>query len=237
MIDKIYIDELRELDKKEAKEKLADYALTFNITLKKTKSFDNMVADLSEEMKKLASEPMPEDIGGMSISDLIQADDELTGTSVFKDEAKDEAKTLLIDSIGAPSVEAKIINSIQAPIGEVVTVIHSEGIETIPTKPMTEEDLPALEKAIEQIIESEKVFELPKDFSPTLAQIGRGLTYVTLPWWIYEWITKNPEWKVNPHSFPHHYGIDTILSLLYYIKRDGLVRVRETRNSSFQVIK
>ncbi|ARW58162.1 inhibitor of prohead protease [Serratia phage X20] len=235
MIDKIYVDELRGLDKKEAKDKLAEYAAGFNITLKKTKSFDNMLIDLETEMAELANEPMPEDEGGMSITDLIQADDELTGASIFKDEAKEEAKSLLIDSIGEPTVSPVMVTSIEAPIGETITVVHNEGIETIEASPLSQEDVPVLEQAIKDIIESE-LFELPKGFSPTLMSMGKAPGYVTLPWWIYQWIIENPEWKSNPHSFPHHYGIDTLLSLIYYIKRDGQVRIRETRNSRFFIL-
>ncbi|MGU4174539.1 hypothetical protein, partial [Pseudomonas aeruginosa] len=97
MLDKDYIAEIGALEKKEAKEKLAEYAETFGIKLKKTKAFDNMVADLEVELAKLANEPMPEQNDGLSIYDLIQADDEAKGTAIFKDEAKEEAR-LLIDS-------------------------------------------------------------------------------------------------------------------------------------------
>ena len=48
MLDTEYINEMRALDNKDAKTMLADYGKTFGIDLKKTKSFDNMLADLEE---------------------------------------------------------------------------------------------------------------------------------------------------------------------------------------------
>lgn len=257
MIDKIYIDELRDLDKKEAKDKLADYASTYNIVLKKTKSFDNMLADLKEEMAKLAAEPMPEDQSGLSISDLIAADDELSGISIFKDEASEEAKLLFdspselpevleqkaITTFNEPVINAPFIPDIQlsAPIGDTVTIATTEGLVTVASQTLSEEDIPKLKEVVEKIIETEKAlkvepFELPEGFSPTLISIGKAPGYVTLPWWIYSWILENPDWKSRPNSFPHHYGIDTLLSLIYYINRDGQVRIRETRNSRFFVL-
>lgn len=234
MLDKDYILEISGLEKKEAKEKLAEYADTFGIKLKKTKAFDNMVQDLEVELARLANEPMPEVNEGLSIYDLIQADDEASGQSVFKDEAKEEAR-LLIDSIGTPEVKPFVM---EAPIGDKVIVVSDKVVIEAPAITINSN----LDAAIESVIESEKepeyswYFELPKGFSPTLNKMGKGSGYVTLPWWIYEWIAKTPDWKSNPKSFEHPSAHSTLFSLIYYINREGSIRIRETRNSSFQIL-
>jgi hypothetical protein len=249
MLDKDYIAEIGALEKKEAKEKLAEYAETFGIKLKKTKAFDNMVADLEVELAKLANEPMPEQNDGLSIYDLIQADDEAKGTAIFKDEAKEEAR-LLIDSVtDAPQVTVTDIDPhfgkpmdpakgiiLEAPIGDSVITVSDDKVHTIPVTAITQEQFnEEMDKAV-KIINTEDEFTLPDNFSPTLHLIGRNPGYATLPWWIYQWILETPDWKSHPLSFEHPSAHQTLLSLIYYIKRDGSVQVRETRNSSFATL-
>lgn len=240
MLDKDYIAEIGALEKKEAKEKLAEYAETFGIKLKKTKAFDNMVADLEVELAKLANEPMPEQNDGLSIYDLIQADDEAKGTAIFKDEAKEEAR-LLIDSVtDAPQVTVTDIDPhfakpmdpvkgviLEAPIGDSVITVSDDKVHTIPVTAIIKED---------KVVKTAEEFTLPDNFSPTLHLIGRNPGYATLPWWIYQWILETPDWKSHPLSFEHPSAHQTLLSLIYYIKRDGSVQVRETRNSSFATL-
>lgn len=240
MLDKDYIAEIGALEKKEAKEKLAEYAETFGIKLKKTKAFDNMVADLEVELAKLANEPMPEQNDGLSIYDLIQADDEAKGTAIFKDEAKEEAR-LLIDSVtDAPQVTVTDIDPhfakpmdpvkgviLEAPIGDSVITVSDDKVHTIPVTAIIQED---------KVVKTAEEFTLPDNFSPTLHLIGRNPGYATLPWWIYQWILETPDWKSHPLSFEHPSAHQTLLSLIYYIKRDGSVQVRETRNSSFATL-
>ena len=169
MIDKNYIEEIRVLEKKEAKEKLAEYAASLGVDVKKTKTFDNMLADLEAGLKAFADMPMPDDNEGLSITDLIDADDELSGAKFEGDEsAKEEAK-LLFD---APT-EAKV-----------------EVVEIKEPVVLVEEDVPFVEEKFEatvaKVIESEKpVFALPKNFSPNLMLIGKNPGFCTVPWWIY----------------------------------------------------
>lgn len=222
MIDKNYIEEIRVLEKKEAKEKLAKYAASLGVDVKKTKTFDNMLIDLEAGLKAFADMPMPDDNEGLSITDLIDADDELSGAKFDGDEsAKEEAK-LLFD---APT-EAKV---------EVVEIEE-------PTVVVVEEDVPFVEEkfeaAVAKVIESEKpVFALPKNFSPNLMLIGKNPGFCTVPWWIYQWIAETPDWKERPTAFPHPTAHQTLFSLIYYINRNGSVLVRETRNSSFVTLK
>lgn len=222
MIDKNYIEEIRVLEKKEAKEKLAEYAASLGVDVKKTKTFDNMLADLEAGLKAFADMPMPDDNEGLSITDLIDADDELSGAKFEGDEsAKEEAK-LLFD----------------APTEVKVEVVEIEKPATV----LVEEDVPFVEEkfkeAVAKVIESEKpVFALPKNFSPNLMLIGKNPGFCTVPWWIYQWISETPDWKERPTSFPHPTAHQTLFSLIYYINRNGSVLVRETRNSSFVTLK
>ena len=221
MIDKNYIEEIRILEKKEAKEKLAEYAASLGVDVKKTKTFDNMLADLEAGLKAFADMPMPDDNEGLSITDLIDADDELSGAKFDGDEsAKEEAK-LLFD---APT-EAKVeVVEIEEPV-----VVVEEDV------PFVEEKF---EAAVAKVIESEKpVFALPKNFSPNLMLIGKNPGFCTVPWWIYQWIAETPDWKERPTAFPHPTAHQTLFSLIYYINRNGSVLVRETRNSSFVTLK
>lgn len=214
MLDKNYIAEIEALGGKEAKEALAEYANGFGISVKKTRSFDNMVKDLESGLLELANEPMPEEQEGMTITDIINAADSMSGQMVF-DEPKALATELMIDT---PLVE------------EIKVIDVKDGVADIVIKPIN--------VVKEVVLEVSPNFELPKHFNPTLNMLGNKAanSYVTLPWWIYEWISKNPDWKKNPKSFPHAYGLDSLFSLIYYINRDGFVRIRETRNSSFVVL-
>lgn len=224
-MDTQYIEELKTLeDKKEVKTKLAEYGAQFGITLKKSRTIDGMIEDLKAGFKELNDIPMPENNEGLSISDLIDADDELAGKNDFidgVDEAKVEAKLLFDAPSDLPEVvEVKAEESEVETVSYTAEVVYQEPVIEAPFIPeVKSSDLP--------------VYVIPSDFSPTLVKIGPGNGYCTLPWWIYDWITKTPNWKTNPKSFPHAYGEDTILSLIYYIQREGQVRIRETRNSSF----
>lgn len=229
MIDKAYIEEIRQLDRKESKAALANYAKeTFNINLQKNRSFDNMVADLDKGLQTLASEPMPEDEGGMTIADLIQADDELNGQSPFE-EAKEEAVQLLIDSVD-------VVPEVVEVVGYTGTVVYDEPVINAPNIP--EIELPeVVEPATDIKAETPDIIDLPANFNPTMILFGRAPGYCTLPWWIYQWITENPDWKSRPYDFMHPSAHSTLLTLIYYIKKDGQVRIRETRNSRFFILK
>jgi hypothetical protein len=222
MIDKDYIEELRALsDKKEAKAKLFEYAAQFGISVKKTKSFDNIVIDIEEALNALSNEPLPE-TDGLSITDLITAADDVDGVNFTNEEVKEEA-ILLFDS---PAEQVEVLEVVEQEI---------------------EFDHDKFEEAITQVVESEKEpepevnkevkFVLPENFSPTLIKLGKGPGYVTVPWWIYQWIAETPDWKSRPTSFEHASAHQTLFSLIYYINRDGSVLIRETRNSSFVTLK
>ena len=223
MIDRDYIAELKALeDQKEAKAKLVEYAEQFGIKVKKTKSFDNIVLDIEEALRALADEPMPE-TEGLSITDLIDADDELSGINAH------------IDGVEESRIEAKLL--FDAP-SEPVEIIEVPEIKTESPIELVKEDVPFVEEKFEealvQITESENPkFKLPENFAPHLLMLGKAPGYCTLPWWIYQWIKETPDWKERPTSFAHASAHQTLFSLIYYINRDGSILIRETRNSSF----
>lgn len=235
-MDHQYIEELRQLDdKKEAKAKLIEYAEQFGLQLKKSKGFDNLVIDIEAGLKELAAEPVDEVEGGLSISDLIDADDEISGAKAHiegETEAKEEA-VLLFD---APS-ETPLVIEVPVQIPEKELLVEAPIGEVLEPQPVLSEN--TIEEAVAQITESEnsELFKLPADFSPHLILMGKNPGYVTLPWWIYQWIKETPDWKSRPTSFPHPSAHQTLFSLLYYIYRDGSILVRETRNSSFITLK
>ncbi|QPI13929.1 inhibitor of prohead protease [Serratia phage 4S] len=231
MLDQDYISELRELeDKKEAKTKLIAYAKeSFNLDVKKSKGFDSIIADIEQHIKDYEAEAglVESEEGSFSPSDLVdeanieamQGDEVTLGILQDPDVVKTEPIEL---TIGSP-VE---------PIGEL-----PEGVETYVGR--DHEDPAKLEKLVESIKEAESDSEMYDigDFVPTVMIIGKSTGYAHCPWWIYEWIRDNPDWKSNPTRFMHPSAHQTLFSFIYYIKRDGFIRIRETKNSSFHILK
>lgn len=225
MLDNAYIDEMRELDNKDAKTMLADYGKTFGVDLKKTKSFDNMLADLEEAVSKIAEEPMPEDNDGMSITDLIDSKDD--GDELLIDEIRSAVQSGDI-KIGDEPLDVKIPEEVQKAAEEKGLVIISSD-ESISSN--------TIEDAVEIIKKEESKFKLPESYGPRMSLMGRAPGYMNLPWWIYQWISENEDWKDRPTEFPHPTAHDTLFTLIYYINRDGSVIVRETKNSRFVTLK
>lgn len=238
-IDQEYIDSIVEeqdngnITKQEAKIMLADYAKeSFNFDVKRTKTFDNMVKDIKEYVENYVEEPTVDDGNGLSISDLIEAADQKDGKSVFN-EAKPEALDLIDNLVH------------KGPVPEAVELPYKG--EEVKIVPLTTQVTPveSAQKVSETIKEEEKTqpdvvqgsYELPKDFSPTIMLIGRAPGFYTLSWWIYKWILENEDWKERPETCPEYSAINILKSLIYFINRDGQVRIRETRNSSFVVLK
>ena len=220
MLDQNYIDELKSMEnEKEAKAIFYEYTKTFGIRTYKNKSLDEMIKVFSSKLAELENEPMPENNTGLTISELIDADDEMEGRSQLSEsEANPDAIFVLKGTI----VEKPIVleETENAPI-EIKVVAPA------PVRPIE----------MNVVITDNKIFELEKTFSPTIVLMGKAPGYYTLSWWIYQWILENEDWKENPNKCPHYHAIDILKSLIYYIKRDGSVMIRETRNSSFQTLK
>ncbi|UUG67148.1 hypothetical protein 2DI_00267 [Klebsiella phage PSKm2DI] len=77
-------------------------------------------------------------------------------------------------------------------------------------------------------------------FTPSIIMMGRSVSntgFYTCPYWIYDWMKQNPDWYKYPDSCPHYSARQTLKSLAWYMHRDGMVTVRETRNSQFDTFK
>lgn len=216
-IDYEKVEGFRSLDAKEQKGALADYAMTvFSVKLNKQKSFDNMLADLvaalpddEEKPELLIDSPEPEIVA-------------------YKGEV-----TMGEPVIDAPNIPDVVIDASQDFMNYVQEVAPevADQIQLVPD---------VVEAPVSASDESKGELAWLDTFSPTIFLMGRSARsngYYTCPWWIYDWIKKNPEWYKDPDSCPHASAIETIKSLVYYIKRDGEVTVRETRNSRFETFR
>lgn len=236
MFDKEYFEELRAIaasDDKEAqktaKTELADYAKQFDIKVKKTLSLENMVEFVETELTKLASEMEGEiPAEGTSINDLILAADTAEDKVVF-----DEADPSLVEAMKEPEpveetpVLEPVIEEVQ-PVVEEVPEVNAESPVANIFSDEAEHRSP--------VHDTETFCDLT-GFRPTICLIGGGRGYYSCPWWIFDWIVNTPDWKKYPERFPHSYVHDTLKSLIYYIKRDGSVKVRETKHSQFHTLK
>lgn len=241
MFDKEYFEELRAIaaseDKeaqKTAKTELADYAKQFDIKVKKTLSLENMIEFVETELTKLASEmeeETPED--GTSINDLILAADTADDKVVF-----DEVDPSLVEAMKEPEIVIEETKEESPAVEPVVEEVKSDVEEAPEVK---------VESPVANIFSDEAEHRSPAHdtdsfcdltgFRPTICLIGGGRGYYSCPWWIFDWIVNTPDWKKYPERFPHAYVHDTLKSLIYYIKRDGSVKVRETKHSQFHTLK
>lgn len=214
-IDYELVEGFRALPTKEQKGALADYAQSiFEVKLNKQKSFDNMLADL---VAAVPAEKEPEL--------LIDSPDPVIATYT--------GETVMDEPvINAPNIP-EFIEPAGVDKGKLdVEILHGEEVE--------EELVTALKASVSDSNESKADMAWLDGFSPTIVLMGRSARsngYYTCPWWIYDWIKKNPDWYKDPDQCPHYSARDTLKSLVYYIKRDGQVTVRETRNSSFDTFK
>lgn len=216
-IDYEKVEGFRALDTKEQKGALADYAQTeFSVKLNKQKSFDNMLADLVAAVP--AEEEKPELLIDSPEPEIVAYKGEVVmGEPV----------------IDAPNIPDVVIDASQDFMNYVQEVSPevADQIQLVPD---------VVEAPVSASDESKGDLAWLDTFSPTIFLMGRSARsngYYTCPWWIYDWIKKNPDWYKDPDSCPHASAIDTIKSLVYYIKRDGEVTVRETRNSRFETFR
>lgn len=241
MFDKEYFEELRAIaasDDKEAqktaKTELADYAKQFDIKVKKTLSLENMIEFVETELTKLASEMEEETPAeGTSINDLILAADTADDKVVF-----DEVDPSLVEAMKEPEIVIEETKEESPAVEPVVEEVKSDVEEAPEVK---------LESPVANIFSNEAEHRSPAHdtdsfcdltgFRPTICLIGGGRGYYSCPWWIFDWIVNTPDWKKYPERFPHAYVHDTLKSLIYYIKRDGSVKVRETKHSQFHTLK
>lgn len=241
MFDKEYFEELRAIaasddkeSQKAAKTELADYAKQFDIKVKKTLSLENMIEFVETELTKLASEMEEETPAeGTSINDLILAADTADDKVVF-----DEVDPSLVEAMKEPEIVIEETKEESPAVEPVVEEVKSDVEEAPEVK---------VESPVANIFSNEAEHRSPvhdtdsfcdlTGFRPTICLIGGGRGYYSCPWWIFDWIVNTPDWKKYPERFPHAYVHDTLKSLIYYIKRDGSVKVRETKHSQFHTLK
>lgn len=241
MFDKEYFGELRAIaasddkeSQKAAKTELADYAKQFDIKVKKTLSIENMIEFVETELTKLASEMEEETPAeGTSINDLILAADTADDKVVF-----DEVDPSLVEAMKEPEIVIEETKEESPAVEPVVEEVKSDVEEAPEVK---------VESPVANIFSDEAEHRSPAHdtdsfcdltgFRPTICLIGGGRGYYSCPWWIFDWIVNTPDWKKYPERFPHAYVHDTLKSLIYYIKRDGSVKVRETKHSQFHTLK
>lgn len=213
-IDYEKVDGFRTLDAKEQKGALADYAMTvFAVKLNKQKSFDNMLADLVAALPEDEEKPellvdSPEPEIVVKVGDVTITGDEFKIDAPVEINPRDLSGSQLLTPNTGQIFELKMPDAVEAPVS---------------ASDESKDDLAWLD-----------------GFSPTIFLMGRSERsngYYTCPWWIYDWIKQNPDWYKDPEQCPHYSARDTLKSLVYYIKRDGQVTVRETRNSSFDTFK
>ncbi|XAO14505.1 hypothetical protein [Escherichia phage FL15] len=241
MFDKEYFEELRAIaasDDKEAqktaKTELADYAKQFDIKVKKTLSLENMIEFVETELTKLAFEMEEETPAeGTSINDLILAADTADDKVVF-----DEVDPSLVEAMKEPEIvieETKEESPAVEPVVEEVKSDVEEAPEVKVESPVA--NIFSNEAEHRSLAHDTDSFCDLTSFRPTICLIGGGRGYYSCPWWIFDWIVNTPDWKKYPERFPHAYVHDTLKSLIYYIKRDGSVKVRETKHSQFHTLK
>lgn len=244
MLDQTYIEELRLLcaeDKKEAKEKLIEFASSnYGITLKRVKrSFEFLVTELQESYNKLNDEPMPEQ-EGLTINDIILADDDANGINLSDEKPKEEAVELIkqVSDFIEPTKHELPETDYQINTINDKTTYEKETISVVTlTEEKTEIDEVKVEQ-LKEVIETEiKEFKLPENYSPRISLIGPSPGYASIPYWVYDFIVKNENWKNEISTFKVTTDQKILYGLLYYIQKNGCVKIRESRNSQFHILK
>lgn len=131
---------------------------------------------------------------------------------------------------------------IDSPDPEIVTY---EGEPPVPdVSPETSDQIEIVPDALQAPVSDSETFsdELAwmEGFTPSIIMMGRSVSntgFYTCPYWIYDWMKQNPDWYKHPDSCPHYSARQTLKSLAWYMHRDGMVTVRETRNSQFYTFK
>lgn len=238
------IDSFRELDQKDSKAALATYAATFGVKLNKQKSFDNMLLDLVEEVPAPKPEKPDVDLDTPVVFDASRDLEEETDVSLMVTPVHPVVQEPEKSVFNVERMEVTAKNRELEGGNDSWTFENDQSAK--PEFVGSDEDLEKLSddlrrKALLKILPADMVSSvLPEHFSPTIILMGAGGSrkgFCTLPWWIFDWINQNPDWKLDPDACPHYSARDTLRSLIYYIQRDGDVTIRETRNSGFHVLK
>ena len=247
-----FFEELKAMeDQKAAKDELVKHAAQFEVKLKKTMTLENMIEDFKEKYAKLLADDAALDEaaeGGLSVNDLINAADEAEGKIVFEDTDPELVKTFTEAVKGIDEANARHEAEVAAEAVVEAPVVVAEEVKKPEVKVEAPKGVGKFFAAGDNRAEEIKAERAPKvfdtesicdltGFRPTIMLIGGGRGYYTCPWWIFQWIQDNPDWKLNPHHCPHRSALDTLKSLAWFIRKDGSVKVRESRNSQFHILK
>ena len=86
-------------------------------------------------------------------------------------------------------------------------------------------------------VEEEKLLQeiATKRNIPSASPIGKNPPYIIIPYWVYDYIIENSStwYKKIPVGIKDPKSYELLLSLIYYIRKDGAVTVRESRFSAF----
>lgn len=83
-----------------------------------------------------------------------------------------------------------------------------------------------------EVVIKEPVIEVEK---PKLEDIHVFVGYLTVPYWIADWIVQTEDWKSK--KCPWNGSQKFINTIKYFIDKDGQIEIRETRNSKFVTLK
>lgn len=244
------IDSFREMDQKDSKAALATYAATFGVKLNKQKSFDNMLLDLVEEVPAPKPEKPDVDLDtpvfvdpnrnleeedevSLMVAPVVPVEEQKSIGELFNEfEMVSERTPEQIRELNTPKV--KLNGEWTVEIDQ--SGFDDDGVTTVLHGEEADEELRKIIAAQQPAGE----YQLPEHFSPTIILMGAGGSrkgFCTLPYWIFDWINQNPNWKDDPDACLHFSARDTLRSLIYFIRRDGDVTIRETRNSSYHTLK
>lgn len=236
-IDQMFINDVKlsldenKISRKDAKQQIASYAKeSFNLELNKQKSLDNMIKDIEDFIVSYTEESLPDQVG-LSITDMIEAADQVSGTSIFN-EAKPEALNL-VKSTSLEHQDERLEDTVQEPVEsikhpETVPEHQQERLDTQPVKEPQDKDSSKDKPKTKDLKQ--------KEFFPEISLLGDKPGYYTCPWWIFDWISTTPDWKNKLSEFPYTHSINIVKSLIYYINKNGSVDIRETRNSKFYTL-
>lgn len=161
--------------------------------------------------------------------ELIQKFDGLSKT-----DAKNGLEEFAHATWGIDLNKKKTFDNMLVELEETLTEAKTKTVEA----PVEHQEESMVEDAVvvPEVVEtpSESITEAHDDFVPSIHPHGPGNGYINLSWWFYEWIVAHgDDWKTKIGSCRFYNAEKTLKSLVYYIKRDGSVMIRETRNSKF----
>ncbi|QBX32867.1 hypothetical protein Asfd1_241 [Aeromonas phage Asfd_1] len=221
----------------EGKKKLAEYALkNFGVKLNRTKTIPNMLNDLEEEVGA-AFKAAQASVGDAEEQIDMDARVDLSDAIELNPDAMDEDEDEEDNSPLHVTVEEPQDVAVAVPIADLEPEVKAEIVEAIETsKVKIEAPFVPVEpvKAAEVKPTSSVTLAFPEGYSPKYKLVGpEGRAFINIPYWVYDWM-QGRDWRTEISECP--FDKEILKSLAFYIERDGLVAIRESRNSKFIVI-